>query len=482
MVPEQRHLLLQRPTRVDHPEEPSLARVGDRRIGGELAAGGHARRARVPRSAGRCRRGPARRTRAGRRQPDSRSGPVPRPRPDCRRIRHGGGGARSCRRVSPCVHVPTRANCVPERTNLIRSEFACCHSSTTSETVGSRRPGRLDDRQNCQSRAPRERRPYLSQGEQVRRKGIRPIGAGRELAPQVQADVDPPALADFRLHERPALRARVVGERVGHLHEVDVALVGGLRAEEVQPPLLHPPAPGRLADHVGGGEHGMRRHEHRHRRVLVGHAIGREPPERTRGRGRSPDGAGIRPVLRLVELELVVLDDHGAALRGVVEQALVVGSQVTAALVRPHARHHHGVFRQVGRRQLLRCQELHGRAELHEGRRHLIAHAHDVAHRHARDGLQVEHLQAARRIGHQVPTPDVRVLDRLVALVERLPVARRDGPDVVAPGPCPRGGRDRETHLTRLVFTGEGHGLGRGRGRHPAGSCSDTAALPPVLA
>ena len=57
----------------------------------------------------------------------------------------------------------------------------------------------------------------------------------------------------------------------------------------------------------------------------------------TRSRPTLP---GIRPVLRLVELELVVVDDDGAAGARVVDQALVVGAQIGAALVGAHAGHH----------------------------------------------------------------------------------------------------------------------------------------------
>ena len=212
----------------------------------------------------------------------------------------------------------------------------------------------------------------------------------------------------------------------------------------------------------------MLRGQDLHRGGFVGDAIRGEPAEGPRVGRRSPDRPRVRAVLRLVELELVVLDDDGAALGGVVQQPLVVGAEVVAPLVRAHAGHHHRESRQVRRRELVGRQELHGGAQLHQGGRHLVADAHDVADGHTGHRLQVEDLQAAGRVGHEVTPTDVRVLDGLVPLVERLPVARGHGLHVVASRPGTRGRGDGERHLARLVFTRERDRLGRRR-RRPAG-------------
>ena len=80
------------------------------------------------------------------------------------------------------------------------------------------------------------------------------------------------------------------------------------------------------ADRVGRVEHRVLRLQQPHFGVLVGHAL-------------AADLAGIRAVLRVVELELVVVDDDRAAGLRVVDQPLVVGAQIGAALVGAHAGH-----------------------------------------------------------------------------------------------------------------------------------------------
>ena len=66
------------------------------------------------------------------------------------------------------------------------------------------------------------------------------------------------------------------------------------------------------------------------------------------------------------------------------------------------------------------------RAELLDRRRHLIADAHDVADRQVRRRPDVDHLQRRVRGVVDVLPPDVRVLDHLIAAVERLPAGRHD--------------------------------------------------------
>src|SRR4029450_2963607 len=78
--------------------------------------------------------------------------------------------------------------------------------------------------------------------------------------------------------------------------------------EEIEAAFLHPVRPVGAADLVGRVEDGMRRLDDLHLRVLIGDALAADP-------------GGIRTVLRVVELELVVLNDHGAAGFGVIDQA-----------------------------------------------------------------------------------------------------------------------------------------------------------------
>ena len=101
VVPEERHLLLERPPRMDHPEQPPLPGVRDVGAGQELAARGDAdvtgladlgspRRRGLARSSGGCR--------SRRRDPVPHTGRL---RPGCRRSRLAGADAQSVVHVVP---------------------------------------------------------------------------------------------------------------------------------------------------------------------------------------------------------------------------------------------------------------------------------------------------------------------------------------------------------------------------------------------
>ena len=139
-------------------------------------------------------------------------------------------------------------------------------------------------------------RPAASQRDQVREQLVRAVSSRRQLTPQPEPDIDPAALAVARFDERAALDAAVVLERVLHLDEIDVLRDRARRGSRCRAP--GPTPASRVRRSCSGREHGMRRARRiLHRRVLVGDAI-------------RADRRRIRPVLRLVELRLVVLDDR----------------------------------------------------------------------------------------------------------------------------------------------------------------------------
>ena len=139
----------------------------------------------------------------------------------------------------------------------------------------------------------------------------------------------------------------------------------------------------------------------RDRRVLVGDAIGRHP-------GRE------RTVLRLVELELVVLDDQRPAVAHVVEQPAVVRAQIGAALVGAHAGDDDVEARQIAPGEIVRRDQLDLRAELRDGRRHVVADAHDVADRQIRARLCTSMtFTVVSAAAIDVLPSDVRILDHL---------------------------------------------------------------------
>ena len=102
-------------------------------------------------------------------------------------------------------------------------------------------------------------------------------------------------------------------------------------------------APRARADLVGIVEDRIVRCEHLHLAVLVGHA-------------RVAEARGKRRVLR-PRVAAVVLHDHGAAGRRVVEHALVVRAQIFAAVVRAHADEDRVVAAQIAPRQLVRVEQ-----------------------------------------------------------------------------------------------------------------------------
>ena len=103
-----------------------------------------------------------------------------------------------------------------------------------------------------------------------------------------------------------------------------------------------------------------------HRGVLVGHP-GAADPDR------------IGSVLRLVELELVVLHDERPARLNVVEQPGVVGAQVAIPLVGADAGDDHVETGQVPISQLVGRDLLELGAELLDGGWHLVTHPVDIA-------------------------------------------------------------------------------------------------------
>ena len=112
----------------------------------------------------------------------------------------------------------------------------------------------------------------------------------------------------------------------------------------------------------------MRWIENPDRRPLVGDAV-------------AADLRRLRPVLRLVELELVVLNDDDPALRGVVEQPVVVRAQVGAPLVRAHAGDDDVESGEIAPGQIVGVEKLDGRAELLDRLRHRVADAPHVPDR-----------------------------------------------------------------------------------------------------
>ena len=180
-------------------------------------------------------------------------------------------------------------------------------------------------------------------------------------------------------------------------------------------------------------------------RVLVRHAVAADP-------------RGERPVLLLVELHLVVLNDHHAAAFDVVEQPAVVRLQIVAALVGAHPRHDHVVLRKIAPREIVTLEERHPGAELLDRGRHLIADADDVADGEIGNRLDVDDLQRRLARFDHLPPLNVRILDVLVANRELLRAGRRrrDGCAKCVLADLRLGGRgDEEPRRQRFVFVRE---------------------------
>ena len=251
-----------------------------------------------------------------------------------------------------------------------------------------------------------------------------------------------------RLDEGAPLGPGVERERVAQLDEVGVRAV--LVAQEVQAALLHPAAPGGFGDGVRKAEHGVVGGQDPHRRVLVGHPVAADPRR-------------VGPVLRLVELELVVLHDQRAAGLDVLEQPVVVRAQVPVPLVGSDSGHDHVVPGQVAEHQRVAGDVLEPRAELLDGRRHFVADPVDVTDPQVRVKPHVEDLDGRLGGVDEVPPADVGIFHHLVAAVEpRAPGLEAGADAVVADGRV--GGRpDRETDGPRFVLAGEGHRYPLGR-------------------
>ena len=189
---------------------------------------------------------------------------------------------------------------------------------------------------------------------------------------------------------------------------------GILLTEEIQAPLLHPVLPRRVVDFVGCREDPIVRIEHDERREFVGHPV-------------RADLGRVWAVLRVVELELVVLHDHGSAVPHVLEQPAVVRAQVFPPFVCTHARHDGIEAGEISPRQIVGRQHLDLRPELRDRGRHLIADAHDVADRQVGRYSHVDHLHRRSRRIVDVIAPDMRILDHLIAAGVRLAAGRRDG-------------------------------------------------------
>src|SRR5438128_1916962 len=67
-------------------------------------------------------------------------------------------------------------------------------------------------------RRPETRR--LAEGDEIREQLIRAVNAGRQLAPETEADIHPPAFAVLRFDERAFLHTRVEFEPIGDLEQV----------------------------------------------------------------------------------------------------------------------------------------------------------------------------------------------------------------------------------------------------------------------
>src|SRR5437588_10293346 len=60
------------------------------------------------------------------------------------------------------------------------------------------------------------------QADQVRQQLIGTVGAGGQLAPQAESDIDPASFADRPFDERPELFPRIIRKRIDHRYKVDV--------------------------------------------------------------------------------------------------------------------------------------------------------------------------------------------------------------------------------------------------------------------
>ena len=89
----------------------------------------------------------------------------------------------------------------------------------------------------------------LSQAEKIGQQPVGAVGAGGQLAPQAEPEINPASLAVARFDQRAGLRPRVQRKRIGRTDEVDVARVA--LGEEVGAALLYPTGPVLRADVFG---------------------------------------------------------------------------------------------------------------------------------------------------------------------------------------------------------------------------------------
>ncbi len=101
----------------------------------------------------------------------------------------------------------------------------------------------------------------------------------------------------------------------------------------------------------------------------------------------------IGPVLRLVELELVVLHEDGAAAGRVCDKAVIVRAEVRPPLVGTDPGDDCVVRGQISRRQLSRRDEPDLRAQSFNCAGYLVPHPHDVADAQACGNRHVDDLQ-----------------------------------------------------------------------------------------
>ena len=115
----------------------------------------------------------------------------------------------------------------------------------------------------------------IGAGEPMRHQPVSTIRACRQLTPQPEADVNPTAFSHPRFHQRAALGARVIRERVCEFYEIRVLRVTPRNVEEIQPTFLHPAHPIGPADGIGLVEHRVVRRQQFQLGVLVGPRCGR---------------------------------------------------------------------------------------------------------------------------------------------------------------------------------------------------------------
>src|SRR6185312_9681503 len=121
-------------------------------------------------------------------------------------------------------------------------------------------------------------------------------------------------------------------------------------------------------DLVGPAQHRVVGGQQLHRRLVVHHLL------RT-----SAQAVGVRPEVVVVFAGLV-LNDEGAAVFYIIEQAPVVGGQLGARGVGADAQHDRVIVRQIGGGEILGGEEVDVDAQILQRLRDIVAGAGDVTH------------------------------------------------------------------------------------------------------